>query len=78
MLFISRARATLVDEAGGVPLDLGIVPDDVNAIRRMLRRGLKEADIVATIGGCSVGEKDYVWEAVNSLTPSVTIRGVKV
>lgn len=69
---------TLVNEAGGIPLDLGIVPDDVNAIKRVLREGLETADIVATIGGCSVGKKDYVWEAVNSLAPRATIRGVKV
>jgi len=70
--------STMVKDAGSTPLDLGIVPDDANAIRKVLREGLKEADIVATIGGCSVGEKDYVWEAVNSLTPSATICGVKV
>ncbi len=70
--------SALVNEAGGVPLDLGIVPDDVDAIKRALKRGLKEADVVTTIGGCSVGEKDYVWEAAGSLTPSVTTRGVKV
>jgi len=69
----------LVGEAGGVPLNLGIAPDDVNAIKRLLREGLGEADIVVTIGGASVGEKDYVWEAVNQLgTPKVIIRGIKV
>jgi len=69
----------LVKEAGGIPLDLGIAPDDVNAIKRVLREGLKKADIVATIGGASIGEKDYVWEAIKLLgTPKVTVRGIKV
>lgn len=70
--------STLIKEAGGIPLDLGIVPDDVDAVKRVLMEGLEKADIVATVGGCSVGKKDYVWEAVNSLAPSATIRGVKV
>jgi len=69
----------LVKEAGGVPLDLDIAPDDVNAIKRLLREGLKKADIVVTIGGASVGEKDYVWEAINLLgTSKVIVRGIKV
>jgi molybdenum cofactor synthesis domain-containing protein len=69
----------LVEEAGGVPLDLGIAPDDVNAIKRLLRKGLKKADIVVTIGGASVGERDYVWEVINLLgTPKVMVRGIKV
>ena len=67
----------MVDEAGGTPL-LSVVPDDVNAIRRLLRKGLEEADIVVTIGGASVGEKDYVWEVVNKLgAPKVIVRGIK-
>jgi molybdopterin molybdotransferase len=70
--------STLINEAGGIPLDLGIVPDDVSVIRMMLKEGLEKADIVATIGGSSVGKRDYVWEVLNSLAPSATIRGVKV
>jgi molybdenum cofactor synthesis domain-containing protein len=70
--------STLINELGGLPLSLGIAPDDVNVIKKMLRNGLKKSDIVVTIGGCSVGEKDYVWEAVKLLMPTMTIRGIKV
>jgi len=69
----------LVEEAGGVPLNLGIAPDDVDAIEKLLREGMKKADIVATIGGASIGEKDYVWEAIKLLGASeLMIRGIKV
>jgi molybdenum cofactor synthesis domain-containing protein len=69
----------LVEEAGGVPLNLGIAPDDVNAIKRALREGLEKAEIMVTIGGASVGEKDYVLEAINQLgTSKVLVRGIKV
>jgi molybdenum cofactor synthesis domain-containing protein len=69
----------LVGEAGGVPVNLGVAPDDVNAVKRLLRRGLEKADILVTVGGASVGEKDYVLEAVKQLGSSkVLVRGVKV
>lgn len=69
----------MVNEAGGVPLDFGIAPDDVSAVKRLLVSGLEKADIVVTIGGASVGERDYVWEAANQIgTPNAVIRGIKV
>lgn len=68
----------LVEEAGGVPLNLGIAPDDVNVIKGTLRKGLEKAEIVVTVGGASVGEKDYVLEAISQLESSkVLMRGVK-
>ncbi len=71
--------STLVKEAGGVSLNLGIAPDDMGAIKRLLREGLKKADIVASIGGASVGERDYVWGVTNRLGESQElIRGIKV
>jgi len=69
----------LIKENGGIPLDMGLVPDDINMIKELLKKGLKKADILVTIGGVSLGEKDYVWEAINSLdTPELIIRGIKV
>ena len=69
----------LVGEAGGVPVNLGVAPDDVNAVKRLLKKGLEKADILVTVGGASVGEKDCVLEAVKQLGSSkVLVRGVKV
>ncbi|HEY7471500.1 MAG TPA: gephyrin-like molybdotransferase Glp [Gemmatimonadota bacterium] len=48
-----------VDEAGGDPRALPIVPDEPGAIRAALASAL-EADAVITIGGVSVGERDLV------------------
>jgi molybdenum cofactor synthesis domain-containing protein len=67
----------LAGEAGGVPLNLGIAPDDVNAIKKLLREGMERADVIATVGGASVGERDHVWEAINQLG-KVIIRGIRV
>lgn len=68
----------LIMEAGGVPLDLGIAPDNLNKIREKIEEGLKKANIILTIGGCSVGEKDFVLRAINSIgKPGVIVHGIK-
>ncbi len=58
--------AALILEAGGVPLDLGIVPDDLEAIRKAADSA-READMLVTLGGASVGEHDLVREALAPL-----------
>jgi molybdenum cofactor synthesis domain-containing protein len=69
----------LVRKYGGEPINLGVAPDDINEIREIVMKGLKVADMVITIGGISVGEKDYVCRAVNSLgSPGTVVRGLKV
>lgn len=55
--------AALIAEAGGVPLDLGIVPDRRDAIRIAAHRAA-EADMLVTLGGASVGEHDLVQAAL--------------
>lgn len=75
----SIAISILISEAGGVPLNIGIAPDEINTIICMLKEGLVKADIVATIGGASIGERDYVLEAIRQIGESkILIRGVKV
>jgi molybdopterin molybdotransferase len=55
--------AAFILEAGGEPLDLGIVPDTINAIREAAERA-RAADMLVTLGGASVGEHDLVREAL--------------
>lgn len=45
-------------------IDLGIVPDNLDATRRVLKEAAARADIVITSGGVSVGEEDHVKAAV--------------
>lgn len=70
--------STLIEEVGGDPLNMEITLDKPSAIIQTLETALKKTDIVVTIGGSSVGEKDYTWEAVNSLNPTLRIRGIKM
>ena len=48
-------------------IDLGIVPDTLEATVDVLERAAAEADLVITSGGVSVGEEDYVRIALEQL-----------
>src|SRR5947207_2423199 len=50
----------LVEQAGGRPLDLGIVPDLRGELRARLEDAAGRADVVLTSGGVSVGDYDLV------------------
>ncbi|MEM3565280.1 MAG: molybdopterin molybdotransferase MoeA [Candidatus Bathyarchaeia archaeon] len=69
----------LILNMGGEPVRLGIAPDDLQETKDKISEALENVDIVVTIGGCSVGEKDFVPDAINSLSqPGVLIHGIKV
>lgn len=55
--------AAVIEEAGGVPLDLGIAPDRQGEIRALARKA-KGADMLVTLGGASVGDHDLVQAAL--------------
>jgi molybdopterin molybdotransferase len=53
-----------VIEAGGEPVNLGVVPDQLDAITERLGWGLTAADVLVTSAGVSVGELDLVRDAL--------------
>lgn len=55
----AHALAAAVREAGGEPRLLGIAPDRPSALRRAMARA-RAADVLLTIGGVSVGQRDLV------------------
>jgi molybdopterin molybdotransferase len=55
-------KAALIDDGCEVH-DLGIVPDEPDALDRALADGLREADVVLLSGGSSLGGGDLVDEA---------------
>ncbi len=67
-----------VREAGGVPLDLGIAPDEPVALQAALARGLAEADVLVTSGGISVGDHDLVRAGLDSLGFDALFRRVNL
>lgn len=62
----SPVLAQAVKRAGGVPTELGISPDRLETLVQNLRRGLSH-DVLITVAGASVGEKDYTREALTRL-----------
>jgi molybdopterin molybdotransferase len=61
----SFAVAAIVKAAGGEPIDLGIVGDDLERLRVAIHRAANMgADVLVTLGGASVGDHDLVQKAL--------------
>ena len=56
----------LVNGLGCELIDLGIVPDRLDATRDALRRAAAGNDLILTSGGVSVGEEDHIKPAVKA------------
>jgi molybdopterin molybdotransferase len=56
-----------VEQCGGEALDLGIVRDERDELRARLEDAGRSADVVITSGGVSVGDYDFVKDALREL-----------
>ena len=73
----AQVLADAVREAGGEPARLGIVGDEVAALRGHLRHALEFADVVLLSGGTSKGAGDVSYRVVSELNdPGVVAHGV--
>lgn len=63
----SPVMAALVRRAGGLPTRLGRAADCLDSVTALCARGLEQADVLITLAGASVGEKDFTREALMSL-----------
>ncbi|PKH20880.1 molybdopterin molybdotransferase [Enterobacterales bacterium CwR94] len=57
----------MLEKMGCEVQDLGIIPDDENALRTAFLQADSEADVVISSGGVSVGEADYTKQMLESL-----------
>jgi molybdopterin molybdotransferase len=55
---------SMVEEAGGIPVFLGIARDRFDDLKEKIERGLKETDMVVVTGGSSVGTLDLTVEVL--------------
>lgn len=55
--------SALVEKWGGKPVDLGILPDTMEAIAAIADRAA-DADLIVTLGGASVGDHDLIQRAL--------------
>jgi molybdopterin molybdotransferase len=73
------ALSAAVTQAGGAPIRLENVPDDLDAVTATIAQGVREADLVILSGGSSVGAKDFTLSAIDALgEPGVLVHGVAV
>ena len=67
----------LVRRAGGIPVPLGLAPDEIDALSVRLRQALHMADLVLLSGGSSVGTRDITLSALQTLDGArILCRGV--
>ncbi|AHG21801.1 molybdopterin biosynthesis protein MoeA [Chania multitudinisentens RB-25] len=57
----------MLEQLGCTVIDLGIIPDDQNALRAAFSQADREADVVISSGGVSVGEADYTKQMLDEL-----------
>jgi molybdopterin molybdotransferase len=60
----ASALAGLVTDAGGIPMNAGIVADEPGALKNLLTEVLPETDLVVVSAGSSVGARDETAGAV--------------
>ena len=57
----------MLKNSGVKGIDLGVVGDDYKAIKKIIQKGDKIADMVVTSAGASVGEADYIYDILSEL-----------
>jgi molybdenum cofactor synthesis domain-containing protein len=69
----------LIRENGGEPVVVGIVPDDIGRIASAVELALEESDLVLTLGGTSLGERDLVERALRRVAQGTKIvHGIRI
>ena len=80
------ALAAFVQQAGGLPICLGIIPDDRAKLTAAMSEAIghsphsvnDSADLVLSTGGVSVGDYDYVEEILAELGGDIRLRAVAI
>jgi molybdopterin molybdotransferase len=72
------ALAALVQAAGGIPLPMGIIPDQPQLLAEAIQSALTQADLILSSGGVSVGDFDYVDQILTELGATLHLRSVAV
>jgi molybdopterin molybdotransferase len=69
----------LIKDEKAIPLDSGIIGDDPKQIADRIQSLLADNDVVVTIGGTSMGIKDFTCDALSKLKDHVSVaRGIAV
>ena len=73
----SYSVASLVRDAGGVPIHIGLVPDDYKEQRMAAADGLEQGDVLVFSAGSSVSSRDMTARVLDELgPPGVLVHGI--
>jgi molybdopterin molybdotransferase len=72
------ALAAFVQQVGGLPIWMGIIPDDRAKLTAAMSEAIDSADLVLSTGGVSVGDYDYVEEILAELGGDIRVRAVAI
>jgi len=71
--------SSLVTQAGGEPVLVGILPDDLEKLRSIAKKTLAGCDLVLITAGSSASARDMTAEAICSLgKPGILVHGVNI
>lgn len=71
--------ANLVRAAGGVPVPLGIIQDNFDALFETCTTALAQSDMVLISGGSSVGTRDFTIEVLEALPDAdILVHGISI
>jgi len=70
--------ASFITQNGGIPICMGIVPDDPDLLKQTITKALEEADLIISTGGVSVGEYDYVEKVLQELGGKIQVSSVAI
>ena len=57
----------LIASAGATPVDLGVLPDNLDEVKTRLAQAARQVDVIISSGGASRGEEDHVVTALDAL-----------
>ncbi len=71
--------SALIIQSEGIPVRLGIIRDDYNALKHAAERGMAQGDVVIISAGSSVSTRDMTAGIIETLgSPGVLVHGVAV
>lgn len=70
--------ASFLTQNNTIPINMGIVVDQKEALKNTISQAIKQADCVISTGGVSVGEYDYVDEVLTELGGKIHITSVAI
>jgi molybdopterin molybdotransferase len=75
----SYSLAALIEQAGAVPRNYGIIPDSEEPLKDAAGKALHDCDLVVITAGSSASNRDLTAQVIDSLgAPGVIVHGVNV